>query len=586
MLKAPDSGTIKPFPWVIDPGMVGKEWAWFWEHVTAWIPFMGDHHVYTRNEIIRPTVEDTGSPVITTVGRAYRTAATSEVARYPARDAWQLEGDIDFSVFVAVDVDSYVGAGGYPGYLNARDTLSNGFWQLYWYSNQIQFAWYDGGFRTLNHNVGAFPTGQVRLAEVRHAGGFGECWFNGKALPTDTDLGSVSAAGGHGLNVGSFSAGGNDQVLGDYQGIYIFKGYALTDAQVRQLTADPWGPFRLVGVEAYGVASATATYTKTTSLDAAIQATLSKSASFDAAVQKRLQKSASLDAAVQATIQKTVSLEAAIRATLSALVSLDGAIRQEGLTKTLDLDAAVQSRNSVTANLDAALQVLGLTKTTSLDAAIQAVLTKSLSLDASIISGTGTMVRTVDFDAAIQQVGASLTVLMSAAIMVTGSVSASLDAALIARNALTVGVDAAILRMGLTKSVMLDAYLYDPSVTVVTPTPLDGPLPALALQLIRQFGEPATLTYVTRGSYDPATGTATKTSSAVEVSALVEHYRTHELGGTIQAGDLKVIVPAKDLTKPETDDRFTIGSRTYQVVNVKPVYSGELVAIYQLQVRR
>lgn len=74
-----------------------------------------------------------------------------------------------------------------------------------------------------------------------------------------------------------------------------------------------------------------------------------------------------------------------------------------------------------------------------------------------------------------------------------------------------------------------------------------------------------------------------------KVFAVFTSYSTQEVdrsNNRIQASDLKVLVPARDLKiEPTTRDRVVDGSKEYQVMAVKPLKPGPLVVTYELQVR-
>jgi hypothetical protein len=71
------------------------------------------------------------------------------------------------------------------------------------------------------------------------------------------------------------------------------------------------------------------------------------------------------------------------------------------------------------------------------------------------------------------------------------------------------------------------------------------------------------------------------------VAALVKDFNGIELlSGAIQAGDRKVSIAALNTTEPQIGDTMTIDSLDYNVLAVKSIWSGEKVAIYQLQVRK
>lgn len=112
-----------------------------------------------------------------------------------------------------------------------------------------------------------------------------------------------------------------------------------------------------------------------------------------------------------------------------------------------------------------------------------------------------------------------------------------------------------------------------------------------ASRLLAKFGKAMTLTRAA-GTYDLATGTTTPgTPQTASVNGYPDAtYR--KLGQTygaelVQAGDLDVMVAAKGLAfTPAPGDQLSWGSEVYKVQQVKPTYSGEQVALYNLLVRR
>ncbi len=117
--------------------------------------------------------------------------------------------------------------------------------------------------------------------------------------------------------------------------------------------------------------------------------------------------------------------------------------------------------------------------------------------------------------------------------------------------------------------------------------PLDRPMQRVATALIGGvFGDAITLTYNAAGTYSTTTGTATPTTSAVSVKAMVETYAVDELNDFVERRDLRVTIPAVGLTVPKPDDTVTIGGDVYQVVSVRSGYADFLAATYTLQVRR
>lgn len=119
------------------------------------------------------------------------------------------------------------------------------------------------------------------------------------------------------------------------------------------------------------------------------------------------------------------------------------------------------------------------------------------------------------------------------------------------------------------------------------PTELDIKLIPKVLQLVRRYGVAVTLTSVA-AAYDVATGTTTDTETSQ--SAYVtppEPYTQKEVDDEmILVGDLSTYMAAKDLTSaPAVGSKVTFSGRVYRVVWVSPIYTGEQVALYGLQLR-
>lgn len=111
---------------------------------------------------------------------------------------------------------------------------------------------------------------------------------------------------------------------------------------------------------------------------------------------------------------------------------------------------------------------------------------------------------------------------------------------------------------------------------------------ATADRLIGKFGKQVTLTRITEGSYDPSTGDISGGSTTTQaVAALVKDFNGIEiLSGAIQVGDRKVSIAALNSAEPQIGDTMTIDALVYNVLAVKSIWSGEKVAIYELQVRK
>lgn len=125
-------------------------------------------------------------------------------------------------------------------------------------------------------------------------------------------------------------------------------------------------------------------------------------------------------------------------------------------------------------------------------------------------------------------------------------------------------------------------------------TVLDAPLRNVAEQLLNQFGRPVTLHLVDLGDYDTNSGQAPALGEQdVTVRALDGDWRSRPArpgeGGrnSSQGRDSVLTIAAKGLPRdPTTRDEVIDGENTLQIQDVNPIYSGDLVALFELHVRR
>lgn len=126
-------------------------------------------------------------------------------------------------------------------------------------------------------------------------------------------------------------------------------------------------------------------------------------------------------------------------------------------------------------------------------------------------------------------------------------------------------------------------------------TELDTELGPLAVELIEEYGKEVSYTVTSPGVYDPATGAAAPAGAPFTIKAIVEDYSLQGSGqgfasGLIEVGDKKLTVAAQSENmagkEPTTSDTIIVDGVTYTVQNVKKVYSGELVALYEIQGRK
>lgn len=124
---------------------------------------------------------------------------------------------------------------------------------------------------------------------------------------------------------------------------------------------------------------------------------------------------------------------------------------------------------------------------------------------------------------------------------------------------------------------------------MTTPTRLDIRLIPKVKLLIEKYGKTVTIQRATY-TYDPSTLTNTPTPlTDVEIKVTPpENYSSTEVDGDlIQADDLRVWLPSKDLDwTPAPNMHVVMDGKTFRIVQVETIYTGELIALYGLQLRR
>ena len=117
---------------------------------------------------------------------------------------------------------------------------------------------------------------------------------------------------------------------------------------------------------------------------------------------------------------------------------------------------------------------------------------------------------------------------------------------------------------------------------------LDALFPGLAARLIDKFGATASLESVTK-TEDLASGKVAESVSAAPVKITPpEPFSVGFIDGTlVEAGDLTTLVAAQGLSAAPTAnrDRLVFASQAWQIVAVDPIYGGDVVTAYRLQLR-
>lgn len=108
----------------------------------------------------------------------------------------------------------------------------------------------------------------------------------------------------------------------------------------------------------------------------------------------------------------------------------------------------------------------------------------------------------------------------------------------------------------------------------------------VASSLVTDFGKEATLTRVTK-TQNQATGRATEstTTESVVITPPEPYEQKRFPGITAQDVESVASVAGLDVAEPSIGDRLTFDATVHQIVDVNRVYSGRLVALYELGLR-
>lgn len=120
------------------------------------------------------------------------------------------------------------------------------------------------------------------------------------------------------------------------------------------------------------------------------------------------------------------------------------------------------------------------------------------------------------------------------------------------------------------------------------PGQLDSSLRQAAERLIDAFG--GTISYLrTTESFSADTGKTTQTETAFStVASPPEPFKQNRANtSVVQVGDMKILLKALNLPfTPVIGDKLIHAGVRWQVVGVMPLYSGELPAVYEIQLRQ
>lgn len=115
-------------------------------------------------------------------------------------------------------------------------------------------------------------------------------------------------------------------------------------------------------------------------------------------------------------------------------------------------------------------------------------------------------------------------------------------------------------------------------------------LAVLSLDLLSEFGQDVTQVTYTAGTYDPATGTTTPTTSSVTRKGAIFHYTAQSINGQqndrgtlIQGGDKQLLVEA--MSSISMQDHFIVGGIEYVIISLAEVNPAGTRVLYDLHLR-
>ena len=121
-------------------------------------------------------------------------------------------------------------------------------------------------------------------------------------------------------------------------------------------------------------------------------------------------------------------------------------------------------------------------------------------------------------------------------------------------------------------------------------TELDLEIPGLATDLINEYGKTAPYTLRQTGTYDTTTSRAMPVEKKFDVKCVLEPFKGQGFNNQslVEAGDMKCYIPQSYFEgqgKPSSGDGIRVDGDNYRIVNAQAIFSGELVALWEMIIR-
>jgi hypothetical protein len=110
---------------------------------------------------------------------------------------------------------------------------------------------------------------------------------------------------------------------------------------------------------------------------------------------------------------------------------------------------------------------------------------------------------------------------------------------------------------------------------------LASSLQKVANKAISKFGGDITLQFVTTAAYDPATGTASESTTTATIKGVLENVSAREVSDLVRSDDKKLTIAASSISStPGPDDKIVIGGVTHQVIRMETIEQGNTAIVY------
>lgn len=118
-------------------------------------------------------------------------------------------------------------------------------------------------------------------------------------------------------------------------------------------------------------------------------------------------------------------------------------------------------------------------------------------------------------------------------------------------------------------------------------TTLDTRARAGALRMLNKYGKTITFTHRTPGTYDPATSTSTPIETTATPKAYITEPSREQLSkGVLASSEVAMIAAAALPFEPKAGDQVTKDGKVHIVGWRDPLYSGEQVALWWVELKR